>query len=209
MRNYWLHFIGKSYYKMDEFIKESQEVGISRAVSLNIFKKMKLGDAIILAQWNEKYSEIFGYFVFDTIYGLDASNISDLEKAGIVEKNDDFQPVAVKKGCGSYVVAASYAIMNKEKLMEFIKNSDKEDFNRLMIGGKFQPISMLISQPVPFVKSNIPFQQGFRLFDFEAFKESTIINPKKVKGMFYCNEYQTTHFVEDSSLLVIENYKLN
>lgn len=219
----WIHFIGKSYYTMDKFISEAKEKGISRAVSHEVFKKMNIGDRIFLAQKDGKSTKIFGYFVFESIVGQDSQFISGLKSDGyIVQVSKPDYSEQIERGCGEYTVTGVYAINSPDKLMERIRESDKEDVGRVMIGGKFHYLNgVQISED--YILSDIPFRQGFRLFDFDlfyfqydkikfdkAFSGRNQNRHIKIKGQFYANERIDNEItIEDPLLLRIENYKLN
>lgn len=217
----WIHFIGKSYYTMDKFVSEAREKGVSRAVSFEIFKKMNIGDRIFLAQKDGKSTKIFGYFVFENIVGLDSQFISELKSDGYVRQvsKPDYSE-QVERGCGEYTVTGIFEINSPDKLMDKIRNSDKEDVGRVMIGGEFYDLKdVQIEEDFIFVE--IPFRQGFRLFDFDLFYyqyDNIIRNalPQKtkrhlkIKGQFYTDEIVKERiFVEDPQLYKIEGYHLN
>lgn len=216
----WIHFIGKSYYTIDKFISEAKEIGVSRAVSFEVFKKMKVGDRIFLAQKDGKSTKIFGYFIFDSIVGLDDQFISELKSDGYIRQisEPDYSD-SVERGCGEYTVTGIFEINSPDKLMERINEADKDDVGRVMIGGKFHYLSG-VEIHEDYILCEIPFRQGFRLFDFDLFyyqytelKFATNYKPGrhiKVKGQFYTDERNDNEIIiEDPLLLRIENYKLN
>lgn len=206
----WLHFIGKGYYDdIDAFIHESKQIGISRAIAYNVFKKMELGDRVFLAQKHaDKKSKIFGYFIFSSILGMKAEKIDELRQKGII-KDEPVLPFAINRGCGMYVVASTSTIENRQAFMDEVKQMGKEDFDRLMIGGQFYDLSYC-DIPEHYVITKIPFQQGFRMFNFEQFKaDYDAARGRQVKGQYYENERQGISLVDNMKLIQIENYKLN
>ncbi len=206
----WLHFIGKSYYEdIDEFISESKQIGISRAIAFNIFKKMELGDRIFLAQKHaDKKSKIFGYFIFSTILGMTAEQNARLEKMGII-KTDPILPFTVTRGCGMYTVASSATINDRQAFVDEVKKMNSEDFDRLMIGGKFYDLSYCdINED--YVITKIPFQQGFRMFNFNQFAiDYGTATGRQVKGQYYEKVRQGLNLIDNIKVIQIENYKLN
>jgi len=208
MKTHWIHFIGKSYYSLPRFIKESEAFGISRAVSFSIFKKMEFGDRIILAQKDGSSTKIFGYFDLTQVIGLGQDTYDELKKSGAVQVSNN-QPTIVVRGCGTYIISSSSTVTDGRKFMDIVKNSDPKGHERLMIGGSFHRLPDLGIDEA-FILSNIPFQMGYRLFNFETFKEAYQASKNRsVKGQFYQNERHEPIFIEDKSLLMISNYKLN
>jgi hypothetical protein len=207
-RTNWIHFVGKSYYSIEKFINEATREGVSRAMSVHIFKKMELGDRIFLAQKHEKHTKIFGYFIFDAVTGLSQELYTKLLEAGAV-RNIPTMPFTVTRGCGSYIVDGMSEITSPSEFMRILKEGDKKDFDRLMVGGKFYSLNTCGIEE-EYIISNIPFQQGFRLFDFEQFKtDYDSKNGRVVKGQFYKKEREKRVIIEDARLLRISKYQLN
>lgn len=204
----WIHFIGKSYYSVNKFIKEAVQMGISRAVSLQTFKNMEFGDRVFLAQGDSKGSKIFGFFIIESVLGIGKELQDQMEKEGIIEKDNNSTPVIVQRGCGSYMVSGTSIIRDYDKFMDIVKNADKEQLDRLMIGGEFHYLQDC-GIDEEFVITNIPFQMGYRLFDFDMFKaEYEAVQGRKVKGQFYQSGRSGKTEISEIRSLTIENYKL-
>lgn len=208
---YLIHFIGKQYYSIAKFISEAKKYGISRKIAPNILKKMNFGDIILLAQGNSKGSIIFGFFIFSSILGLKHELIEKLELEGTIALSSN-NPVQVERGCGSYSITGSYGIENSQRFMDFIKEQENKDLKGILIGGSFHKLPLLL--PYDEVHTNIPFQQGFRFFDFDAFKNECLLQKETKKririiGMFYTKETDEgkKNIPTDSTCFVIKDYK--
>lgn len=215
----WLHFIDKNYSGRDEFIREAKTIGVSRAIAPQIFKKMQLGDIILLAQGDRKGSTIFGYFQLHTIIGVGPEITEELKKHDVLKKISLDSPLKVKRGCGEYTITSNYTITDPEQLMKITKEmiDKKVSTGRLMIGGTFYDLTYL-QLPVLEVTTEIPFKQGFRLFDGLDFVKQinsfVLYNPNhlqvKVSGQFYVSESKDVpSSTIEATLLRIKDYQLN
>lgn len=101
--------------------------------------------------------------------------------------------------------------------MDRIREADKDDVGRVMIGGSYHTLPG-VDIWTEYILCQIPFRQGFRLFDFDDLKaQFDAIYPDlkpghhaKVKGQFYTDERSQEGIkIEDPLLLRIENYHLN
>jgi len=209
---YLIHFIGKQYYSIAQFIKEAKQYRISRKIAPNMLKKLSFGDIILLAQGDSKGSLIFGFFIFTSIFGLKHELFEKLEQEKIISLQSN-NPIPVNRGCGSYVITASYGITNQQRFFEFIKEQNDEDLKGVLIGGTFYELSDLL--PEKEIHTNIPFQQGFRFFDFESFKKEYLKqkeNKKRIRiiGMFYTKEIHGNIFTDsDPKFFEIKDYQKN
>jgi hypothetical protein len=213
----WLHFVGKKYYSIKKFKQEALQYGISRAVSQNIFKKMKIGDTILLAQKDGKSTKIFGCFIFTRIVGLSEEATQSLKAKGIIKPDNLNLGQIVSRGCGSYQIQATYQITDGGEMMKAISEMDKSKVGKVMIGGEFHPLSFL-GIDTDYLLSDIPFQMGFRRINLEAlkkqFKEKKYKLSQgydvKLKGQFYPDdEGGDVESITSPSLYSIKNYKLN
>lgn len=214
----WIHFIGKQYYTINQFIREAERIGVMRAVSPTVLKQMDFGDRVMLVQKDGASSKIFGYFIFTQITGLKLEVITALGD-GVIQRMPAMTPMPIQRGCGQYTVTAQYQIMDSSKLMYVIRNLNNDDFDRIMVGGKFYPLSE-IGISTDYVLCNIPFRQGFRRFDFDAFYNETSMSivparHLKIKGQFYVMKEQIEEQREffqrklQTELIQIQNYQLN
>jgi len=184
---------------------------------------MNFGDRIFVAQKDGKSTKIFGYFTIDTLIGLDPDLIDELSKKNLLERNEmPGGSFSVERGCGDYVVENSFTITHEIALMKEIKKLDKDKAGRIMIGGKFHHLEG-VEIYEDYILTDIPFRQGFRLFDFDLFyyqytelkfaSDYKAGRHIKVKGQFYIfGEVDTScrdPFIADLKLLQISNYHLN
>lgn len=208
----WLHFVGKSYYSIEEFIAEAKDQGVSRAVAPNVLRQMEFGDIVVLAQGDRKGSTIFGFFVIDTMIGFNSEFLRQAADAGAIESHDGPR-IEVERGCGSYTIFGTATVENREKLSDLIKNAKDEDLGRVMIGGRFIEYER-------YIETQIPFRMGFRRFDYDLFKETADAfmakyperKQVKVKGYFYVFEEgdeQTSYEIAHPLIFMIEKYQLN
>lgn len=183
----WLHFIGRQYYSRTEFVKEAKKYGITRRVSLKDLKKMDWGDMVLLAMKDGKSPCIFGSFSIEKLSGLSPA------ASAAVRKVFDWELVspggtAVERGCGSYTEGPCFVLKRATlpqiaQLLEELKLLEV-DIGLPMIGGEFKP-------HMPVRLRDIPFRQGFRLFDYDRLvKEAgpflhTSAKAVTVRGQFY------------------------
>jgi len=218
----WLHFVGKSYYSIKEFRNEAEKIGVSRAIAPNVLKKMKLGDLIVLAQKDGKHVKIFGTFVFSELIGLNPKVIEAMHKNQLISEAASYPPLKVDRGCGSYVVTGSCRILEPDGIMNQIQSTEDKELGRVMIGGELKLLSNL-----DHIVVQIPFRQGFRRFDWDAFQGEVTrklltkpqhIDHVKVNGYFYVfnldpdlvsDTEEVSLPVYDPLLFKIENYQLN
>lgn len=212
----WIHFIGKSYYSLNAFIKESKVLGINRAIAPNIFRQMNFGDIIFLAQKDGASSKVFGFFVFSEIMGLTSEAVRKLKESNTVQLVDS-NSYKVERGCGSYVVTGSYQIMDPIKVITLLKGLPDDELGRIMIGGAFFELNHA-GINADYVLTEIPFRQGFRKFDFVSFKQyfdlayvgGGINRHVKVPGQFYTTETRVSRSsLETTRFWEIKDYQLN
>lgn len=175
----WLHFIGKEYYKtIKDFAKEAEQYGVSRRISKTTVRNMRYGDAVYLFQGTRKNSTLFGYFVIDTIFGSFERGI--YQDPNFTRHLVSAEPARteVVRGCGSFVTGVRMA--TRLPLNEMVRLAEEHGVGNMMVGGKFYRHKK--------INSVIPFQQGFRLFNYSGFMDafSRLSTPgRRVKGMWY------------------------
>jgi len=213
----WIHFIGKSYYTINAFIKEAERIGISRAIAPAVLRKMNIGDIVMLAQRDGASTKVFGYFITKNITGLTPDTIRSMKEYSIVKRISTLVPMKIQRGCGEYEITASYEITDTTLAMEFIHTLSDDKIGRVMIGGEFYNLSGL-GIPSDYVLTNIPFRKGYRLFNLVDFTNefSMAYKPNtkhvKLRGQFYAtsdDKVNVNYEVEDPSLFEIRNYQLN
>lgn len=161
----WLHFIGKEYYPTrNKFIQEARQYGITRRVSLQVLKQMSWWDRVLLATMDGKSPVVFGEFFIERISGLSQEASEEIRLRLKVEKTSDGGAI-VKRGCGWYITGATYTV--EAPIQEMVEVLLKvENPGQPMVGGEFHP------RPLVRLK-DVPFRQGFRQFDYEAFVQAT------------------------------------
>jgi hypothetical protein len=221
MKQTWIHFIGKSYYpKISDFVKEAKTIGVSRAISPQMLRKMRLGDIVMLAQKDGPSTKIFGLFKFSEITGTTPAAIETLRKGGHIQKKPGLTPMFIKRGCGQYQITNHFEIRNPNAFMEAVCKLSNEELDRVMIGGAYHGLKALDIN-ADYVLCNIPFRKGYRLFNIGAFYRQCDmlvqkLSPKrhiKVKGQFYVarekeKELKTVSPIH-ASLIEINKYQLN
>lgn len=187
----YLHWIGKSYYTTNSFIKEAEKFGVTRRISLRDAKRMAWGDTVYCAMLDGKTGVIFGYFKVDLITGLDEETAQKIKEEHRTEMTDPGN-YAINRGCGEYVAGPTHSI--SASLEEIYHSIDwverKRDgctiesakprpkTNKLMIGGTFTEIEKIRLL-------DIPFRQGFREINGIALRYEAKQNNNKVHGQFY------------------------
>lgn len=192
----WIHWIGKSYYSINAFLKEGRDEGITRRVAPQIFKKMKWGDFVYCVQKEngKKKGSVFCMFPITLLSGLSDEAGMEVVDTFACEKIDDGGN-KVDRGCGEYIAGPSYAVdADLQEITELLikKKDEGMDIGKVMIGCRPQDVEEL-EEPYPML-ANVPYQMGFRGFDSEAFwsavaeQDVPAIEKKKraiVKGQFY------------------------
>lgn len=191
--NDWLHFVGKSYYGIKEFIEEATTIGVSRRVAVKVATKMEFGDWIYLAQKTDRGCEIFGRFQISAV-SLDKQAL-DMIRSLIPLRQISNDPRKVSRGCGTYSVVATYAV--DMKLSEMAALLDSMDIKATMLIGCSKDEIYFFNKPYPVLK-NTPFRQGFRLFDGMAFmkewqEEQAARAEKKIKAVRLNSQYYADH----------------
>jgi len=157
---YFLHFIGKGLYSIDDFEKESAQYGVNRCIPINILKKIKLGDNILLAQHQDDKAVVFGYF---TLSGINFENqnhkgfVEQLESKLQIKRKTD-EPISVTRQCGSYVIL-SKAIVGEpiDKIIEKALKISESNGVRLkaFASGLFTRIADKEISPIKFSRSGV------------------------------------------------------
>lgn len=205
--------IGKGFYgSAQSFQREAEAFGVTRRVARNVAAKMEYGDTVWLAIPQGKSVVVFGKFVVSTLSGLSAE-----ECAKLAEGFDLVQVSAggrmVGRGCGSYIELGTFAVVSKDgkpvSLKEALeRTADVEPHGKLMIGGDFIPVEHARLK-------SVPFNQGFRPFDANAFQAAVARakarrdGPPSVKGFFYSsvdNEGNVT-YLDQRRAQVVGDYR--
>jgi len=165
MRNrQWLHFVGKQYYSIKQFVDEANTIGISRRVAVKVAKDMEFGDTVYLAQYTDRGCEVFGSFVI-TALNLDEGAYNAIkDRIKIIHTTDGGQ--TVQRGCGSYMIGNIVRV--EMRLSELAALLEAEGIDASMLIGCNAKELKILQKPYPLLK-NTPFRQGFRLFDGDEF----------------------------------------
>ncbi len=156
----WLHFVGGKYYTIKEFEDETRLFNVSRRISVQLLKQFNYGDRVYLFTLDGNSSVCFGYFDVESILAaLSAEMKADLAAAGKITETTAGGSM-VTRGCGSYTMGCSYSV--NCSIPELAAMIEKHGSDVVMIGG---PYTSLCNR----IRSSIPFQRGFRRFNWEDF----------------------------------------
>lgn len=166
----WLHWIGKSYYSIHKFTEEALRVGVSRRVSLDVLERMTYGDIVSCVQKPHGYKSgvIFLEFPIQVITGLSAAAM-DKVKDSFDCRIADVGGAVVSRGCGSYITGMTYIVdADAREIAGALKEAKEEgaDLGQPMIGCGPEFVQ-IVPDPQPLLQ-DIPFRQGFRLYDRDA-----------------------------------------
>lgn len=174
---YLLHYIGERIYTVESFIAEAKKLGVNRCLPLKLIKSIKFGDKILLATFEPKKiitsqqlsfegfeeeqekidgrknkkdgtAKVFGYF---TVSGLnlrasDAFKEALTAQLDVVESKDN--NALYQRGCGSYLLGASYIITNTiEEVVSKIETLmlERKENVKVFITGAFTELTAEIS----------------------------------------------------------------
>jgi len=171
----WLHYVGKSFYTQPQFIKEAEQYGVSRRVSIRVLTGMNWNDRVWVAQGDMKQkrrvtptrgAEVFGSFRVQKLSGLSKTAIEALRRHDVKLTS---VPVAFKdvvRECGEYTVDACYQLTTP--LPEIARILAEEtslgvDIGTLLLQGQFKMLEPIAGLP------DCTFQWGFRHFDGVSF----------------------------------------
>lgn len=221
----WLHFVGKSYYASEgRFMREAKRYGITRRVSLKTLAAMAWGDRVYLAQKSGASAVVFGQFTVTKLSGLSPEGAALLRaKLGDrIEYHAYDAPRHVERGCGTYVVNGEFTI--KETSLAAIAailatmpttyaNTTFADPGKLMVGGEWETLLGPESLAERVRLKSVPFAQGFRPFDNDAFVNEVIDalearpgKPVTLAGHFYAKSDHTAA-VESGIAELVGDYR--
>ena len=196
----WLHYIGKGLYTIESFVREAKKYGVSRAIPLQMLKKLNWGDKIYLAQnlskveMDEKnvvVAKVFGYFRVESVQ-LNASDklkseIHNDEK--VRAKIVDSGGFTVHRACGSYEVS-SIAVTNANlsTLAEVIREKEKElgEKAKVFVCGELVLIEP-IEIPAPFTRSLVKVNIDESKL---VVKKTLKIESKRKKAVVHVKDYK-------------------
>ena len=218
---YWLHWIGKQYYTIEQFVIEAQKYGITRRIPLRDLKKFSWGDIVFCIQKEPqlKTGSVFGSFQVTLVSGLSTSAVTNIYNDRL-ESNFAMEQISpggnpVERECGDYIEGPTYAI--EISIKEFAHLLDKQekngiDIGKIMVGCKSEDFKLFL-EPWTILK-DVPFRQGFREFDYKEFFNKERIykenNPGRrpiVKGQLYQKTGDILNFgTEGGNIQSVEDY---
>jgi len=217
MKKSWIHWIGKSYYTIHKFTQEALRIGVSRRVSLSVIETMTYGDIVSCVQKPHGYKSgvIFLEFPIHAITGLSKEAMD-----AIFDKYDhriaDGGGEVVDRGCGGYITGMTYIVdADMSQLAGVLEKAKAEgvDLGQPMIGCRPEVVQV-VDKPFPLLP-DIPFRQGFRLYDREVVRTLVEVHRSKkgmeeerpqLKGQFYVENGPKDH-AEQVDVQVVRNYK--
>jgi len=157
-----VHYVGVNLYKIRDFIREASKHGVSRALPLNIVKKLKWGDRIFLAQYDSKgkMARIFGYFTVDGLRYFTEDGNQEFSKA-VRERLDVREYTFVNKDvfriCGNYTISFVCYVGNSVEEIATILEELSKEFNtkvKVFVEGELTLI-VPVEVPAKFTRSVI------------------------------------------------------
>lgn len=167
-----LHYVGVKLYPVQTFIKEAQGLGVNRCLPINVVKKIKWNDRILLATYEPKALEegrdgrsnkrngtahVFGYF---NVTGLSYNASPEFKKAltaqlDVIKTSEPNE--TVHRQCGSYEIRQSCVIKNSiEDIISKAQKLAEERAEKIkfFVAGAFTPFELTIS-PINFARGVI------------------------------------------------------
>ena len=196
----WLHYIGKGLYTIESFVREAKKYGVSRAIPLQMLKKLNWGDKIYLAQSlskvetdakNEVVAKVFGYFRVESVQ-LSASDKLKSEVYGderVRAKVVDSGGYTVQRACGSYEVG-SIAVTNANlsTVAEVIKEKENELGEKAKV---FVCGELVLIEPI---EITAPFTRSLVRVNIDesklVVKKTLKIESKREKAVVHVKDYK-------------------
>lgn len=195
----WLHWIGREHYTIRWFVKEAQEYGIARPVSMTTLKLMQWGDLVSCLQIGErglKSPSMFLEFPIQIISGLTwkaqraiCENLTQRNAWHAV----DMGARMVSRRCGAYLTGITMEVEATVKEVADALESlpDGVEAGQPMVGCYPAAVAVL-RKPWP-VMPDIAFRGTFRLYDRQAaMEEIDAARPggkrPRLRGQFYIEE---------------------
>ena len=200
---YFLTYIGKGLYSKDQFVQESQKVGVNRALPPQKLKGMKFGDTILLAQYEpfpkEPEKESFGKAVVFGYYTISGLNFVCPKQDEFMEKlsktltitSEDHTVRKVVRQCGCYTLGCSYVVTdNIEDIMKMAMKIAKELEVKVkcFASGHFTPLTTKEISP-------LKFTLGGRIVELDQKINSESIKDKQIG--FFSDYNQRLYFLKD------------
>ena len=200
---YWLHFVGKSIYGTDRFIREAKKLGVSRAISWPQLVKIAedgWGTIVLLAEHRRvkegdkevQGAVVFGYF---RVSGINIPHeVSEELKERIKIIREVGGGFSVNRACGSYYVSSSYQVDETLKdLVEKIKEVCKDmKINPLTL--KIFITGRLTTFDSPVILRNQEFFRGFKKVEIEGLEIPTI-EAEKEPFLVFIKDYQRRRYL--------------
>lgn len=158
----WLHLVGQQYGQ-DKFIKESERIGIQRAVQTSMLNSMAWGDVIYVGvtqntrrgQKIKKKIVVFGYFKISTISVVRTERTKDILD-NLQQTHELEERLLVERQCGVYALVRMST--TNLQLSDFYNAFKNIKGAKILIGapaGSFIPI-------IPLALKDAIFFRGYR-----------------------------------------------
>jgi hypothetical protein len=124
-RSGYLTIVTSGKYSKERFIKEALKLGVSRAISLNLLKKIvKERLPIFLAEYKDERVIVFGFFYPDGFSArLKQGTVEKLEREGKLKKEGSYSEI---RGCG-VVAGEKYGYtVSMEEILDEIELEDRK-----------------------------------------------------------------------------------
>ncbi len=172
---YFLHFIGKGLYSIEDFILESARYGVNRSLPANMLSRFSWGDKIFVAQFDSGSAKIFGYFTLSNInFQCDQQETFMTMLMDRIKTSELVPgPGRVVRHCGSYQMHTKLVVPDITKvpvkdLIAAAMNVAKELKTSLKVfaGGELDRIAEKTLSPIKFSRSgtyvtlDVPIEQG-------------------------------------------------
>lgn len=205
----WLHFVGRTYYTREQYVKEALRLGSSRRASSRILRQVAWGDRIFLAQGDMKRKDrvtpfegtnILGYFTLTTVGGVPLETLETIaEDQGFQITNGPIPASAsTRRRCGTYLLGPS--IKNTTVPVSALPDYEYEDeAPAYLLQGKFTPIE---SGPTLI---DIGFRWGFRRFDGAQYLAN--LDSDVLEGQLVDDSKRDDSTSHRGTLRVIEDYR--
>jgi len=136
----WAHYIGKTSYPSDAvFLKEAQEIGVSRRVPAFLARHMNFGDRVILLRWLGKgrarafaEMQITGVTLESRVSSKVIAMLGD--RASCREGGDTKH----YRGCGAYIVAVTCTVrdVSLPEIIEMVYQAAEAQAPFVMLQGR-------------------------------------------------------------------------
>lgn len=153
VRQDWLHYVGRSFYSIEDFVHEARQIGISRRISWKLLHRFQWGDRIWLAQGDLKTknrktpfkgTRVFGFFILERV--LFEGNVKETFR-GLGFQEDWVGTTRISRSCGEYCEKALYTVTRSlQEIADALKSRrDPNSPPVVFLGGSFTQLKSEIS----------------------------------------------------------------